>query len=140
MEALPFLEDGTDREWAAVKAHSEIRRFSGGQFVARTGDPDRSLAILLSGLLEVRVPGRTALDRLVLEPGAVVGEVAFFDGAPRSSDVVSLGDVEVLRLSFEGYQALAAKEPALGQKLLLDLGRTLAQRLRATDALFRGGS
>ena len=37
----------------------------------------------------------------------------------------------MLRLSFEGFEALAARNPSLGRDILLDLGRILSARLRA---------
>ena len=36
----------------------------------------------------------------------------------------------MLRLSFEGFEALAARNPSLGRDILLDLGRILSARLR----------
>ena len=37
----------------------------------------------------------------------------------------------MLRLSYEGFEALAARNPALGREILLDVGRILSARLRA---------
>ena len=37
----------------------------------------------------------------------------------------------MLRLSFEGFEALAARNPSLGRDILLDLGKILSARLRA---------
>ena len=54
--------------------------------------------------------------------GTVIGEVAFFDGQPRSADIVACGDVELLVLSYETFERLADADPALAQLLLLDLG------------------
>ncbi len=42
-----------------------------------------------------------------------------------------MSEGEMLRLSFDGFEALAARDPALGRDILLDLGRILAARLRA---------
>jgi hypothetical protein len=38
-------------------------------------------------------------------------------------------------LTFENFERLSAAAPELALSLLLDLGRFLAQRLRASDAL-----
>jgi CRP-like cAMP-binding protein len=69
-----------------------------------------------------------------IEPGTVIGEVAFFDGRPRSAGVRAVTECELFRLSFEAFEVLAAREPALGRAVLLDLGRILAARLRQTNA------
>ncbi|MGI8875261.1 MAG: cyclic nucleotide-binding domain-containing protein, partial [Egibacteraceae bacterium] len=39
--------------------------------------------------------------RYHLEPGSLVGELAFFDGKPRSADVVATSDGELVSLSRE---------------------------------------
>lgn len=47
-------------------------------------------------------------------------------------------DGEMLRLGFDSFEALAAREPILARDLLLDLGRILAVRLRQTTSLVAG--
>jgi CRP-like cAMP-binding protein len=40
-------------------------------------------------------------------------------------------DCELLRLSFDAFLAMSARDPRLGRDLLVDLGRRLALQLRA---------
>jgi CRP-like cAMP-binding protein len=87
--------------------------------------------MVVGGQLDVAVPGAGAHR---VGSGTVIGEVAFFDGQPRSADITAAGDVELLVLSYESFEQLAAADPPLAQLLLLDLGRFLAQRLRASEA------
>jgi CRP/FNR family cyclic AMP-dependent transcriptional regulator len=67
----------------------------------------------------------------VIHPINTVGESAFLDGRPRAVTVRALTDGEVLRLSFDAFEALAARDPGLGREILLDVGRILSARLRA---------
>ena len=69
----------------------------------------------------------------MIHPITTLGEGAFLDGAPRAVNVEAMSDGEVMRLSFEGFEALAARNPALARHILLDLGRILSARLRAGD-------
>lgn len=131
-----FLDSASDTAYAKFRHHCEVRRYADGTVIVRTGELDRSLWVVLGGDLAVRVPGQGAEH--TVGAGTVFGEVAFFDGAPRSADIVAVGSVELLVLTFEAFERLAVAEPALGQALLLDLGRFLAQRLRAADAVLRG--
>ena len=62
--------------------------------------------------------------------GAVIGEISFFDGKPRTATVWATKPTQLLRLDFEGWRAFAAAHPALGNELLFALGRALAFRLR----------
>ena len=67
----------------------------------------------------------------VVHPITTLGEAAFLDGTPRAVTVEAMSEGEMLRLSFEGFEALAARNPSLGRDILLDLGRILSARLRA---------
>jgi CRP/FNR family cyclic AMP-dependent transcriptional regulator len=131
---IGFLDGATDRQWSNLKKFCETRHHRNGSTIVKAGDHDRSLWMVIGGELEVTVPGAGAHR---VGSGTVIGEVAFFDGQPRSADIVAAGDVELLVLSYESFEQLAAADPALGQLLLLDLGRFLAQRLRASEATHR---
>ena len=136
-----FLDRCDDAAWRSIVASCERRRFRAGEQVITAGDADRSLIIVLDGELHSRVgTGRKARTLTVSRPGAVVGELGFLDGLPRSLDVVAVSDGELLRLGFAEFEALAAAEPALGRLILADLGRIVAMRVRRlTDRLVGGG-
>lgn len=136
-EQPPFLARATEAEWAALRGHCEHLTISAGQLVIPQGADDRALYIVVSGTLEVTAPRRLrgGERRLTLiEPGTVIGELGFFDGLPRSANVRATSEAVLLRLGYESFEALAAKEPALGRRILLDMGRVLATRLRRVEA------
>ena len=65
-----------------------------------------------------------------------MGELAFFDGSPRSATLDAVTDVQVVRIDADAFQRLSEAEPALAQQMLLDLARILALRLRmASDVI-----
>ena len=115
-----------------MRSRCTVERVPTSEVLVRAGEVDRSLFFVLSGELRARISKRYVGAPMV--PGGVFGEVAFFDGRPRSSDVVAIHDAEVLRLSYESFTVLAATEPVLARVLLLELGRALAGRLRAAEA------
>jgi CRP/FNR family transcriptional regulator, cyclic AMP receptor protein len=105
--------------------------------VLKAGGGGRSLYLLLEGTLEVvGPPARFGRKRQLgrLEAGSVVGEVSFFDGEPRSAGVRAVTPVVLAELTPDGFDGLVAKHPDLARRLLLDLGRILAGRLRRTEA------
>ena len=133
-----FLADASDADWDAIRSHSELRIYQAGETVMAEGDADRALFVIVSGTLEAVVnEGRKTRGRRVsvMEAGTVIGEVGFFDGRPRSAEVRAATDARLLRLGFESFQHLAAKQPALGRAILFDIGRVLAGRLRTVEAL-----
>lgn len=135
-DQLAFLTGATEAEWAALRAQCQQLSAAAGQTVIPEGAEDRALYIVVDGSLEVTAPlGRRGGERrlAVIEAGTVIGEVSFFDGRPRSASVRATTDATLLRLGYDGFEALAAKEPALGRRILLDIGRVLATRLRRIE-------
>ena len=65
-----------------------------------------------------------------IDSPSVVGELAFFDGAPRSATLDALTDVQVVRIDLDCFRRLSEAEPALAETMLMDLARILALRLR----------
>jgi CRP-like cAMP-binding protein len=74
----------------------------------------------------------------VIHPITTLGEGAVLDGAPRAVDVEAMSDGEVMRLGYDGFEALAARNPLLARQILFDIGRILSARLRAGDDLTPG--
>jgi CRP/FNR family cyclic AMP-dependent transcriptional regulator len=133
---LLFLAERSEEDWEKLLGHTDARRFRAGDELIRAGDVDRSLYIVTEGVLEVFLPQQAGGSKQFksIEAPAVVGEVGFVDGGPRSTTLRAQTDGELRRLSFEAFEVLAAREPDLGRAVLLDIGRILSHRLRvATD-------
>jgi CRP-like cAMP-binding protein len=136
-QELIFLSQWDDAHWRILLKHTELRRFKAGDSVIRQGDTDRAFYIIVEGKLEVLIPqGNSGKIRRtqVREPGAVIGEQAFLDGKPRSATLRAITDGELLTVSLESFQLLAAHEPELARDILLELARTLSVKLRQANA------
>jgi CRP-like cAMP-binding protein len=132
---LLFMPEATASDWAKVFGHAEPLRVSAGLAVLQAGERDRGLYLLTEGTLGVRLP-REETPFKAIEAPAVVGELSFFDGLPRSATLEAMTDVEAVRLDPAGFDRLAAEDPDLARTLLLDLARILALRLRmASDMI-----
>jgi CRP/FNR family cyclic AMP-dependent transcriptional regulator len=133
-----FLSGHDEREWRVLREYSTVEIVHRGESLITAGERDRSILIVLSGVLQAVVARSRAAESGdttggLLRAGDVFGEVAFFDGLPRSSTVVAVEDARVMRIRFEAVEPLSAREPALARALLMDLGRALAGRLRAVE-------
>lgn len=137
-----LLAGATDEEWAEVLKHAHYRQFRPGETVVADGAREQSLYLVLEGELEVLVPRRRGHRRIAtITDGSVLGELSFFDGAPRSALVRALTPALLAELSPAEFDALADANPSLARQLLFDLGRILAQRLRdAHDASAAGAN
>jgi CRP/FNR family cyclic AMP-dependent transcriptional regulator len=132
---LLFMPEATAADWAAVFSHAQVLRVPAGLAVMQAGEQDRALYLLTEGTLGVRLPRAESAFKTIEAP-AVVGELAFFDGRPRSATLEAITDVEAARLDPDGFRRLAATEPELAREMLLDRARVLALRLRiATDVI-----
>jgi CRP/FNR family transcriptional regulator, cyclic AMP receptor protein len=136
---LILLAEATEEDWAKVLECTEMRRFRSGDLVVAAGQRDRSLYLLTDGLLVVEIPDERRTGMLIEAP-AVVGEVAFLDGSPRSASLRARTDGEMLRLSWESFEAFSTREQFLARQILLDLGRILAARLRKAETFPADGT
>jgi CRP-like cAMP-binding protein len=100
--------------------------------VLRAGDRDRALYLLLDGRLAAEGGGAE------VSAPATLGVAAFLDGLPRAVTMLAPTHGEVARLSWEAYEALAARDPRVGRMVLADAGRLMAARVRAAGSALPG--
>ncbi|HSM41078.1 MAG TPA: cyclic nucleotide-binding domain-containing protein [Afifellaceae bacterium] len=120
-------------DWEVLLSDADIIQFQDGDIVLRKGDSGSNLYFLVLGKLEVSVPqaGSISISPVIsIEPGSVVGEIAFLDEHGRSASVWSRGRSELLRLRRETFNELKLTNPALICDLLQAIGRIVAQRMR----------
>ncbi len=116
---------------------SRLRTFRRGQVVCTTGDPGDTLIVVFSG--EVKVVVRAAdgaeLTLTVVGPRGAVGEVSLADGGPRSADVETLVESQLLFIPAEAVQAICARVPAASQALASAIAASLRRLTDATSDL-----
>ncbi len=122
-------------DWAALLAQAQRLTLARNEVLIRRGQAERSLFLVAGGLLEVSTGGGgSTMGSLLREgPGAVIGEIAFFDGGQRSATVWAIEPAELLALERTSIEAFAAQHPARGLELLFALGRVLAFRVRRSE-------
>jgi CRP-like cAMP-binding protein len=131
-----LLADWHEADQALILDYTQARLYAPGEFAVRQGEVDRSFFIISRGSFEVLVSSDEGPQRIrVLESGDLFGEVGFFDGLPRLADVVALEDSEALVLTQPSFQRLRLMHPRLAVRFVLELGRVLGERFRASDAL-----
>lgn len=107
------------------------RRFAPGEALMNQGDRSYELYIIISGRVSVYQSHdgeRRKID--MLADGDMVGEMAQFDGLPRSADVVAETETTALALSPENFDVLFQLHPRWSWKLLETLADRLEQRRR----------
>jgi CRP-like cAMP-binding protein len=126
---LLFMPEATAMDWATIFSHAEVRRIGAGLALVQAGEQDRALYLLTEGTVGVRLPRDEGAFKSIDAP-SVLGELAFFDGRPRSATLDAVTDVEVVRLDVGAFDSLLEDAPELAHAMLRDLARILALRLR----------
>jgi SulP family sulfate permease len=117
-----------------LKKHLTAISYPEGTALCHAGDPSDRLWILTRGTVSIRVSGPSGDRRLAsLAPGCSVGEMGLLEHQPRSADVVADDDVEAYMLTGIQFDALLRDHPRVGQAILTNIARQLAQRLRVTS-------
>lgn len=111
-----------------------ISRIGAGMTICREGESGDCMCLLAEGRVNVIKGGPEGRPKVLatISPGKAIGEMALFDGEPRSATVVADSPATLLFLSRENLERLLAEYPRLGAKLLFKLGKIISQRLRMT--------
>jgi CRP-like cAMP-binding protein len=83
------------------------------------------LYIIVEGAVRVQKRGKAVLD---LHPGAMVGELAVLDPAPRSADVVTLQPTLLLQLEKEALREVMADRPEISSGIIQSLSRRIREQ------------
>ena len=120
----------------AFEAKANKRVFPSGARIMREGEQGNHVAVLLSGLTEIRVREDGA-ERVIAErgPGQLIGERAALEVSPRSATVVAIQTVVALVLRTEDFAAFISTYPAV----LRIVENQIYYRLREGTARYDAG-
>jgi SulP family sulfate permease len=123
-----------------LMANLERREAAAGERLLRRGDPADDLLFVESGRLTAQIdrPGMEPIRLQTMAGGNVVGEIGFYLGTPRTSDVVCDEPCVVYRLDAAALRRMRVEHPELAGAIHEYLARRMAERLthtiRALDA------
>lgn len=106
------------------------RHYRDNEVVFQTGDPGLGMYLVLSGSVMIQIGNKPLAE---LGPGDFFGEVALFGDEFRTADATANGDSELIGFFRPDLQEWVERSPKLGVKVLLQLGKVLAERLRRTN-------
>lgn len=110
------------------------RRAARDATVMRRGDTDCALLVLVHGRLRAGAtsPDGREITLGMVEPGAVLGEIALLDGGPRSLDVCAMADSLLLAVDRTSFLPFLKQRP----DLMLRVMALLCDRLRRNSLAF----
>lgn len=102
-----------------------------GHYLFREGDPSDAMYVIKTGKLAVvKTKGNSEIVLAEIGPGAMVGEMAFFDGKPRSASVRAVNEAEAIALPFKALHAQFQNFPEWCKAIM----RTVNDHLRNANA------
>ncbi len=118
------------QQWETLAGYMQSFELPAGQVLINQGAQDRTLFFIESGVLSVHLAGSKGQMQLaILNPGAVVGEGAFFSRLPRSANVVAIGAARLWRLTPVRFAEMSNRQPNLALELVMALGGVIAKRM-----------
>ena len=136
-DALYEMSFADDDEFPPHIVNQLFRQFAEGASILKQDDTTNQLYILLNGDADVfqTRPGEGRLKIDTLGPGDMAGEMAQFDGLPRTADVVARTPVKALEFKPEDFHLLFQLHPKWSQKLMRTLSKRVEQRLSSFETL-----
>jgi len=130
LQGLPIFAGFADADIDKLAAAAQGRMMRKDETLIRTGDPGAFMMIVLAGEVRVMLTAASGRQQIVntLGPGAVIGEIALFDGQPRTADVVAATKGRLLTIERVAMQRLIEEDA----KLALRVIEMLCTRLRNT--------
>ncbi len=127
-ERTGSIFNGLDEEQVTqLMNRSFVIKCEPNDLIIRKHSMDRTMFIILSGLVEVR-EGENVVA--VLSQGDVLGELAFLLRAERLTDVYAASDdVQILSLNEKAVMGLLEDEPAIASRLFYNLAKAVSAKM-----------
>jgi CRP/FNR family cyclic AMP-dependent transcriptional regulator len=120
--------------------YSRVERYPEHEEIFAKGSPGTSMMLVLAGSVRISSISFSGKEIVfnIINAGELVGEVAVFDGGPRSGDAVAMTDCELLVLNRRDLMPCLERHA----DICLELIKILCERLRRTseqveDLVFR---
>lgn len=126
----------TPQEASCIASLMRLVLYPAGTTLFSAGDASNSgyMLLLLEGNVSVdtgNAGGSAKVDISVIGPGALIGELALLDGAPRSATCTAVSPVIAAGLSSAGLQRLIEQFPQVAVKLTIYIAQSASDRLRS---------
>lgn len=132
---IPLFDTLQPEDLEALAGRMTERRYKAGESVFAKGDQGSSMYVVLSGAVQIFLPGDKPEDpRVVLKDartGEYFGELSLFDDKPRSASVEATVDTTLLELTREEFGDHLSRSKNAAMAILAEM----AERLRETNAL-----
>jgi uncharacterized membrane protein len=132
---IPLFDTLAAEDLDALASRMTERKYKAGEKVFDKDDKGSSMYVVLSGAVQIFLPGASPDEpRVVLKDartGEYFGELSLFDDKPRSASVEATVDTTLLELTRDHFSDHLSKSKNAAMTILAEM----AERLRETNAL-----
>jgi CRP-like cAMP-binding protein/anti-anti-sigma regulatory factor len=136
LEAFDILAGFPPKEIGQLKKQLVKHSFAEGERIIEIDTPADGLFFLERGRVNVSIPlaGNKEDYRIgTIDPGNIFGELALFEAYARTANITAATDGAFFVLKAAALQDLMKSSAAVYQRLILAVGRSLADRLRRAN-------
>lgn len=130
LERHPLLQRLDAEQLAHVASSGELETWNPGEEIVREGSLGDALYLVLTGRVAVEKGGHTLAH---LTSGDFFGEMSLVEPAPRSASVTAVEAAFLFRLPNDALRRLISVYPDASNALLVQIVRTLSERLRRAN-------
>ncbi len=118
LRRYPLFAKLPDAELQLLVERARSRSFKRGEMLFRKDDPGTHLYVVLDGAVKIALPGEFGQEALVsiMRTGDFFGELALFDGSPRSASATALEDTRAALLARprSAWSSMPLQRPSAG--------------------------
>jgi len=130
LKSITLFEELKTAEISRLERILYTRHYKKGEVIFREGEPGAALYILKEGEVDITINhDEKPIMLTTLSRGMFFGEMAIFDETPRSATVIASSECEIIALPKPDFILFSEKEPAIGLKIIMSLGRILSIRV-----------
>jgi CRP/FNR family transcriptional regulator, cyclic AMP receptor protein len=132
LSTVPVFESLSKRQVVKIHSLMHVRTFDSDEIIFRKGDPGVGLYVIRDGAVDVysEFSDLTRYKVASLESGDFFGEISLLNDSPRSATVVAVKSSILLGFFRHDLLELMNSDPSLGVKLVYNLAKIVAERLR----------
>lgn len=130
---VPFFSTLEPEELRELSAVARRRSYEAGEVIFHRDDPGNTLFVIRTGRVRIFLTSSEGQEvaLALFRAGDAFGELALFDGQPRSASAVAIEPVETYTIQRQDFISAVMRRPRVALQLLA----TLSQRLRQTDSM-----
>jgi len=132
LERHPLLAHLAPDQIERISRVGEVESYNPGEAIVVDGSLGDALFLILSGQVAVHRGPQTFAT---LSAGEFFGEMSLVEPAPRSASVTSMSATFLFRLPHDALRGLLADDPSCANVLLVQIVKTLSDRLRRANQM-----